>query len=155
MSNDYLRGLPRFRGRSLNEWADILVKHNVGTPEGLDERLSRNVRQGRVEVRDAKNKERLLGTLPRSVLERLRGPHDYIRVAVHKPLPIYQYDPYSIPESAVSIDTIDITHDWFGDNYSRFAVFITASPLDLLLRWGDFRLPEENETQWAIRWRNR
>jgi hypothetical protein len=102
----------------------------------------------RIEVRDAKNPERLLGSIPRPAWSPAMR---FIRMSVMQPMSIRAYsynDP--LPED-LRVTTVSL-----GLAFRGYTPYLgTSDELNLLVGLRDFRLPGESEMQAAERHRFR
>jgi hypothetical protein len=101
---------------------------------------------GRVEVRDSKNTDRVLGSIPRprGNVPKLDGGDRY-RMTTCGPITAFEFD-----SSAACSPTVYVVD--FGFRCVNWTVvLITEAPLDMLVRIDDFRLPGENAEQAHVR----
>lgn len=95
----------------------------------------------RMEVRDGKNPDRLLGSLP---YRRVEGKRLYLMVC--PPLPRYSNFEGPISMIEVRADRIELDFAWRQtDETTKRLCYSTDAPLELLMRHDDFRLPRESD----------
>jgi hypothetical protein len=101
----------------------------------------------KVEVRDSKNKDRVLGSIINPPTKRGR----YMRFPVMERLP--SMIPPADPMEMLDIKSVDLEIDWRVEDsgYTQRAVFLTDAPLDRLMMMSNFRLPGETEEGAHIR----
>jgi len=128
-------------GRSFSEWSkinDVLENHCIGNAKALENALKEPER--RVAVRDWRNHDRVLGTLPR--LELASGMRHYRMAIMPRPFVApYGHEPM-LPARSTSVEFIVEF-----DHYSQDGCYLTRAALDLLLCIDTFRLPGESAAQ--------
>lgn len=136
-------------GREVGEWASIgrsMEKRGIRNARQLEDRLKRGDKnEGRVEVRDSKNPDRLLGSMNRPSMP--NSQHDRLRVACLSRISASPFDYRSVEMMEASISTVDFALRSVGWN----VVLTTDASLELLVRIDGFRLPGESEEQAHVR----
>jgi len=107
-------------------------------------------KQELIEIRDLKNHDRLLGTIPLSAVGGIEHldhrchqvnfiPHVHARARLYR-----DTEPCLDP---VNVTTILFNKEWVGGHLEKRAVLVTSVDLELLLKWRVFRLPGETAAQ--------
>lgn len=142
----------RFFGRTGREWADIgqvMEERKLKTAGDLRSALS--IPEQMVEVRDAKNRERLLGFLPREMFgPRFTDRGDRLGIAVMPPCPVGPSKTFShLAMDRLDTHTIQLSIGYreTDSGWSRTVEFTTEAPLGVLLWLREFRLPGESRDE--------
>jgi hypothetical protein len=136
-----MRTLNSLFGRSVGDWCDInevLDRHRIKDAKELDAKLTQpKVNERRIEVRDEKNTDRLLGTMPEVAIAE-SAKHWRAATMSRIPVGVYGRD---FDDEPVAVKTVTLTKHVRGWK----VCFVTTDTLDDLMRLRDFRLPGESE----------
>jgi len=128
----------------------VAAKFGITTPTELARVLSKLRAPPTIEIRDHKNHDRLLGTIP---LEGVKGfvasnlTHFRFNFIPHTAPRLRPYSDHEPCLDPIAVVTLSFRKEWVGGHLEKHVVLVTDAGLGLLLQWKDFRLPGETEEQ--------
>jgi hypothetical protein len=103
----------------------------------------------RIQVYDAVNKDRLLGSIP--VPSMAAAGRHIVFPTMAPPMSLYDAAREFSPSMRFDTVEMEVSHRYDATTWTAEFILVTSTPLNVLTRVRDFRLPGENEGQAADR----